>query len=176
MADPDAAVEPTRLRQVMARWPTGVSVVTARHQGRDYGMTVNAFLSVALDPPIILVSLSTAADTTPVVRADGRFAVSLLAAGQSALSERFARAVEPEAKFAGAPVARTPGGLARLEGALATLEARVRTELTVADHVLFFGDVTYADLGADGLPLVFHRRDYLVPEGTERLRTLPPKD
>ena len=75
----------------MSRWATGVSVVTARDGSADAGLTVNAFLSVSLHPPTVLVSLTQDADTTPVIERTGPFAVNFLAADQRALSERFAR-------------------------------------------------------------------------------------
>ena len=162
------------LREVQSLWPTGVSVVTARHQGRDHGMTVNAFVSISLEPPVILVSLGTAADTTPAVRASGRFAVSLLSARQRPVSESFARSDEPETKFAGVAVRRTPGGLAVLDGSLATLEARVSSEMVVHDHVLFLGEVLAAQIAEPALPLVFHRRRYLEADGPDRLRVPGP--
>ncbi|HXQ79552.1 MAG TPA: flavin reductase family protein, partial [Thermoplasmata archaeon] len=83
-------VDGSEFRNVMARWATGVSVVTARDGPLDAGLTVNAFLSVSLAPPSVLVSLTEDSDTTPVIERTGLFAVNFLAADQRALSERFA--------------------------------------------------------------------------------------
>ena len=166
-------VEPTRLRATMARWPTGVSVVTARSGETDAGLTVNAFLSIALRPPTVLISLTADADTTPVVRASGAFVVNVLAHDQRELSERFARTIPPAEKFAGLRFHRDPGGAAVLDGGTAALSCRVVEEHRVADHLLFVAEVVGVELGRDVAPLLFFRSGYA--EAAEALRlTLPP--
>ncbi len=77
-APPPAPVDGAEFRNLMARWATGVSVVTARDGALDAGLTVNALLSVSLAPPSVLVSLTEDADTTPVIERTGLFAVNLL--------------------------------------------------------------------------------------------------
>lgn len=167
------AVDPARFRSVMARWPTGVSVVTARSGDADAGLTVNAFLSVALRPPTVLISLTADADTTPVVRASGAFVVNVLAHDQRELSERFARTIPPPEKFEGLHFHRDPAGAAVLDGATAALSCRVVEEHRVADHVLFVAEVVGVEPGRDVAPLLFFRSDYA--EAKEELRlTLPP--
>ncbi|MCI4325572.1 MAG: flavin reductase family protein [Thermoplasmata archaeon] len=163
-------VDPMAFRRLMGRWPTGVSVVTTREGERDYGLTVNAFLSVSLTPPTILVSLGHEADSAEPLRRAGRFAVNVLAHDQRAVSERFARAVPPEEKFRGLPVHRGRSGLALLDGAIATLEATVAKAVEAGDHTLFLGTVDRLDLGADSTPLLFLRGQYAEASGPELLR------
>ena len=141
------AVDPIAFRRLMARWPTGVAVVTTRSEGADHGLTVNALLSVSLSPPTLLISLGAEADSTPAVERSGRFAASFLSSGQRALSERFARTLPSSEKFRDLAVDRTPAGLAVLPGALARLECRVRSVLPSTDHRLILGDVEWLDLG-----------------------------
>lgn len=166
---PHSAVGSTEFRELMARWLTGVSVVTARDGPVDAGLTVNAFLSVSLLPPSVLVSLTLDADTTPVIQRTGQFAVNFLAANQRPLSERFARVIPPAEKFIGVAVHRGRSGVALLDGTLGALECRVVSSVPSYDHVLFIGEVTHQEFGRDGPPLVFFRSAYAEVEGTDRL-------
>jgi len=156
-------------RELMARWATGVSVVTARDGPLDAGLTVNAFLSVSLHPPSVLISLTEDADTTPVIERTGVFAVNVLAADQRPLSERFAQPIPPAEKFAGIPVHRGPTGLALLDGTLGAIECRVASVQPAYDHILFVGEVVHEDPGRDAPPLLFFRSAYAESEEGDRL-------
>ena len=160
-------------RRTISRWATGVAVVTASEGPRDAGLTVNAMLSVSLAPPLLLVSLTHDADTTPVLERTRMFGVSLLNASQRALSERFARAVTSEEKFAGVAVHRGSTGVPLLDGALATFECELEQRVEVADHHLLVGRVVAAEAGRDGTPLLFYRSRYADATGTDGLK-LPP--
>jgi 3-hydroxy-9,10-secoandrosta-1,3,5(10)-triene-9,17-dione monooxygenase reductase component len=162
-------VTPDEFRRLMARWLTGVSVVTARDGTTDAGLTVNAFLSVSLAPPAVLVSLTLDADTTPVIERTGRFAVNFLAADQRELSERFARASPPAEKFRGLSVHRGRTGVALLDQTLGAIECRVVSSVPAYDHVLFVGEVVHEEFGRDAPPLVYFRSSYGEAEGTDRL-------
>ena len=169
------AVDPTSFRRLMGRWPTGVSVVTTRDGERDFGLTVNAFLSVSLAPPTILVSLGHEADSTAVVRQAGRFAVNVLSQEQRALSERFARTGGPEEKFRGLAVHRGLSGCALLDGTVASLEATVSKSVEVGDHTLFLGAVDRLEVGPEMAPLVFLRGQYAEGAGPDLLRLPRPR-
>jgi flavin reductase (DIM6/NTAB) family NADH-FMN oxidoreductase RutF len=173
VADPEGR----RLRRLMAQWATGVSVVTTRADGLDFGLTVNAFLSVSLAPPVVLVSLGTVADTTPVVQRTRRFGISILAHDQQALSERFAQTVPPAEKFRGLAVRRGRTGVALLPDTLGTLECDLRQELPVADHILCLGTVVAAEVGRETEPLLFFRSRYAARDAADHLRlpTSPPR-
>jgi flavin reductase (DIM6/NTAB) family NADH-FMN oxidoreductase RutF len=168
-------IEPARFRALMARWATGVSVVTARHEGSDSGLTVNSLVSVTLTPPTVLVSLTTDADTLPVAEASGHFGVSFLAADQRELSDRFARTIDRSEKFAGIAVHRGPAGSALLDGHVGGLECRVVGRTPVHDHVLLLGEVVHAEPGRDAPPLVFVRSGYAHAEANDLLRLPPPR-
>ena len=164
-------------RAFMGRWATGVSVVTARDAAGDAGLTVNAFLSVALAPPSVLVSLQEDADTLPTIERSRAFAVNVLAADQEALSERFARPVPGPAKFAGVPVHRGATGAALLDGTLGALECRLVRLLPAFDHRLALGEVVRVEPGGAGPPLLFFRSGYssAEPDGRLRLGRPPPR-
>ncbi len=157
-------------RRAMARWATGVSVVTARGPDGDAGLTVNAMLSVSLEPPSLLVSLHRDVDTLPVVERSRAFAVNLLSHRQQELSERFARAVPSEEKFRGLPVHRGVTGAPLLDGTLGTVECRLVSATPAFDHRLLVGEVVRIELGADEAPLLFFRSGYASREADERLR------
>jgi len=164
-----APVDAAEFRALMGRWPTGISVVTARDGNRDAGLTVNAFLSVSLNPPSVLVSLTLDADTTPVIERVGFFAVNFLAADQRPLSERFARTIAPSEKFDGVPVHRGVTGVALLDGTLGAVECRVASHVPSYDHILFVGEVVRSERGRDAPPLLFFRSAYAEAEGSDRL-------
>ena len=77
-------------RSALSRWASGVTIVTSAAGGRIHGMTVSAFASVSLDPPLVLVCADRTSDTLAVIEASGVFAANVLSAGQQALSNRFA--------------------------------------------------------------------------------------
>jgi flavin reductase (DIM6/NTAB) family NADH-FMN oxidoreductase RutF len=160
-------------RRLMARWATGVSVLTARDGDVDGGLTVNAFLSVSLSPPAVLVSLMRDVDTLSLIEHSRRFAVSFLAADQRSLSERFARMIPLAEKFRGVAFHRGVSGLALLDGTLGALECQVASLTPTYDHVLAVGEVVHQELGREAPPLVFFRSTYAEPEGPDRLRFLP---
>lgn len=167
-ASPDPG--PAAFRGLMARWATGVAVVTAREGSVDAGLTVNALLSVALAPPSLLISLTRDADTTPVIERTGAFAVNFLAADQRSLSERFAQAVPPADKFRDLPLHRGATGAALLDGALGAAECRVAAWTPRYDHVLILGEVVRQELGRDTAPLLFFRSGYAEASGPAELR------
>ena len=170
-----ALPEPDRFRAVMGRFATGVSVVTARWEDAEGGMTVNALLSVSLDPPSVLVSLGAAADTTPLVERSGRFGVSLLAAEQMELSERFASRIPSSEKFRGVACHRSPSGIPLLDDTLGTMECEVVEAHPFATHLVFLGRVTHLEEGSDEDPLVFWGSHYATRTGPRTLRLPDPR-
>jgi flavin reductase (DIM6/NTAB) family NADH-FMN oxidoreductase RutF len=168
-----SSVDPVEFRHWMARWPTGVSVVTAHHDGADYGMTVNAFLSVTLDPATVLICLTHDADTTQPILRSGRFAVNELAFDQKEWADRFAQASTPAVKFAGLPVERGEHQLPRLADTIGSLSCRVvEPTVTVGDHRIILGRVEALLRGRDVPPLLFVRRGYAISDG-DRSELLP---
>ena len=157
-------VSPDRFRLVMGHFVTGVSVVTAFDGERPAGITVNALSSVSLEPPLVMIALDRRRFITPIVRSAGRYAVSVLAEEQQALSDCFAgAAVSPgRDEFCGA--AWSPGrtGLPLLDGAIATLECTTVQTFSAGDHDLFIGrvDALGSESGHGG-PLLHFRRQYL---------------
>jgi flavin reductase (DIM6/NTAB) family NADH-FMN oxidoreductase RutF len=143
-------------RRTLGMFATGVTVLTTRQGETVHGMTANAFMSVSLKPPLVLVSIDRRARMSNMLHEGTRFAINVLEAGQAVLSDHFARrAVEgtPEPRFE--LVHDTP----LVEGALAHLVTRVVRSYWGGDHSLFLGQVEYARYG-EGEPLLFHGGRY----------------
>jgi flavin reductase (DIM6/NTAB) family NADH-FMN oxidoreductase RutF len=170
---PDPLVGGHSFRELMARWATGVAVVTARDASGDAGLTVNALFSVSLTPPSLLISLTQDADTTPVIHRSGSFAVNFLAEDQQPLSERFALALAPAEKFKDLTVHRERTGAPLLDGTLGAAECRVVAWTPRYDHVLILGEVVHQEVGKDGPPLLFFRSGYGQPESRDRNHRSP---
>jgi flavin reductase (DIM6/NTAB) family NADH-FMN oxidoreductase RutF len=146
----------------MRRHPAGVAVVTVDLDGERLGTTVSSFMSVALEPPLVAVSVSRQAALHELLRAAGGFAVSVLAADQAALAQHFARGVPPIAMWHGISVQDGSRG-PLLDGAVGWLECAVERELEAGDHTLFLGRVERAEPGADGPPLMRLGGEYGTP-------------
>lgn len=174
VAEAEEEIDPSRFRRLMSRWATGVSIVTARDGEVDFGLTVNAFLSVSLSPPTVLVSITHDTDTAPIIDRSGRFGITVLAADQKALSERFARTIPPDEKFHGLKVRRGRTGVALFDGGLAFLECRTTTKWTAGDHGLYLGEVESMEEGRDATPLLFYRSRYARSDKVDEVTLAPP--
>jgi flavin reductase (DIM6/NTAB) family NADH-FMN oxidoreductase RutF len=144
------------LRSTLGMFTTGVTVITTLKGEQVHGMTANAFMSVSLDPPLVLVSIDRRTKMCGLLYEGSHYGVSVLCETQSALSDRFAgRAGEgvPEPRFD--LVRETP----LVDGALAHFVARVERSYWGGDHSLFLGRVEYARQHA-GTPLLFHGGRY----------------
>lgn len=137
-------VEPKALRQAFSTFPTGVTIVTARAaDGTPVGFTANSFTSVSLDPPLLLVCPGRYLSSFPVFEACERFAVNVLAEGQEALSDRFAR-------FAGDRFAqvgwRDEAGMPPVfDGVAAHFLCSTHRVVPAGDHVVLMGEVKAFD-------------------------------
>jgi 3-hydroxy-9,10-secoandrosta-1,3,5(10)-triene-9,17-dione monooxygenase reductase component len=140
-------------RGCVGEFATGVTVVTAEHDGMPAGMTLNAFTSVSLDPLLVLVSLAQGSRTLYVVRESGRFAVSVLRREQRDEAVAFATAGLP---FPVEYTTRTADGYLVVRGAAATQHCELSELVSAGDHELALGLVTGITHNG-GEPLIFHR-------------------
>jgi flavin reductase (DIM6/NTAB) family NADH-FMN oxidoreductase RutF len=144
------------LRRMLGMFATGVTVITTLKGEQVHGMTANAFMSVSLEPPLVLISVDRRTKMCNILHEGMHYGVSVLCETQSALSDRFAgRQGEnlPEPRFS--VVHETP----LVDGALAHFVARVEKSYWGGDHSLFLGRVEYARQNA-GTPLLFHGGRY----------------
>jgi flavin reductase (DIM6/NTAB) family NADH-FMN oxidoreductase RutF len=140
-------------RQVMGHFATGVTIVTARGSAGVAGLTVNAFSSVSLDPPLVLVCIDLRSNTLLTMRESGAFAVNILSEQQEDLARCFATSSEERYRyFCHARYGVAATGSPILEGALGFVDARIVAEYPGGDHAIFVGEVVA--LGADGQMLL----------------------
>lgn len=148
------------LRTLMRRLPSGVAVVTVDANGQQLGLTVGSLVTLSLDPPLVGFAIRRDAALHELLREAGAFAVSLLAGGQDAVAQHFARGVPPIAMWHG--VASEPGasGAPLLAGAVGWIECALREEVAIGTHTLFVCDVLRVEPGVDAPALVRVRGDY----------------
>ena len=136
------AIEKDFFRQVLGQFATGVTVVTTNHKGSISGLTVNAFCSVSLDPPLVLVCVDVTSNTLPLIRASKNFAVNILTKEQEYLSRCFATpSIERYENFCHAEYTTAATGAPILTDTLAFIDTRVVAEYPGGDHIIFLGQV-----------------------------------
>jgi 3-hydroxy-9,10-secoandrosta-1,3,5(10)-triene-9,17-dione monooxygenase reductase component len=157
MSNAAASVDPTRFREVIGNFATGVTIVTAHGPDGPAGLTTNAVTSLSLDPLLILVCFDNTSRTLPVVRETGRFAVNMLRAGNEELATLFASKRVQSEKFE-AVTHNVAHGVPVLDDALAWIVCDVHDLFPGGDHTIGVGAVTAAGVADDaGEPLVFFR-------------------
>lgn len=154
-----STIDAATFRNALGRFPSGVTVVTVRgDDGRDYGMTVSAFSSLSLRPPLVLVCIGDDATIAGAVANAGHFAVSVLSQDQEALARRFADSDAD--RFAGTAVTRGGTGLALLDGAAAHLVCAIVARHRGGDHTIIVGEVLAATAVDGRRPLVYELGQY----------------
>jgi len=144
------------LRRTLGMFATGVTVITTRESDQVHGMTANAFMSVSLEPPLVLISVDRRTKMCSLLHEGRTYGVSVLCETQSDLSDRFAgRAGAGSAEPRFDVVHDTP----LVGGALAHFVAGVTRSYWGGDHSLFLGRVEYARY-SEGTPLLFHGGRY----------------
>jgi len=156
------SLDPEKLRHAMRAWTTGVAIVTATHEGQQYGMTVNSFTSISLEPPLISVTLKQLTHTHDLVVKSGMFAMTILAAEQKELSDRFAgKLPNVTDRFEGVQTERLSSVDAPVfKNGMAYLHCRVVSSMPVGENTLFVAELTAAHGEGEGNPLVYHNREY----------------
>jgi flavin reductase (DIM6/NTAB) family NADH-FMN oxidoreductase RutF len=155
-------LSPTEFRKSMGCFATGVTIITLDLEGEVHGMTANAFASVSLDPPLLLVCVDHSARTHAHMHAKKRFGINILAEHQRKISEYYARPVHIHGhaeEEAGARFDRTAQGTPILHGALAYLECNMQSAQDAGDHTIFIAEVEDVVV-RQGDPLLFFRGKY----------------
>ena len=145
-------------RTVLSRFASGITVITARSaDGAPHGMTVSAFSSLSLDPPLVLVCIGNEATMAPLLADAAAFGVNILGDTQEALSRRFAGKLED--RFAGIGYTEGQLGAPILDDVLAWMQCRIVARHPAGDHVILVGQVEQAGV-RDGNPLLYFRGGY----------------
>ena len=152
------SIDADSFRAALGRFASGVTVVTTRDEKeRDHGMTVSAFCSASLQPPLVLACIGHDASMHGVMLHAEHFGVSILAAGQEQLARRFAD--QRSDRFEGVGYTRGQLGVALIDDALAHLECVVVDRYEAGDHTIVVGRVESAALHR-GRPLAYYRGGY----------------
>ena len=158
---PDGApriVDPRVMRDVLGNFASGVTVLTAATDDGPLGFTCQSFSSLSLDPPLVAFAPARTSQTWPRLREIGRFCVNVLAEGQDAVSQNFARSRAD--RFAGVSWTPSPHGSPVLDDVVAWIDGELWAEYDGGDHTIVVARVL--DLGAhpERRPLLFHRGAY----------------
>jgi flavin reductase (DIM6/NTAB) family NADH-FMN oxidoreductase RutF len=143
-------------RSVMGLFATGVTVISYVADGQPAGMTANAFMSVSMEPPLVLVSVRKQSRFNDAVKAGVLYGVNFLAESQQALSAHFGGKRDEALRV---PFIEK-NGIPLLEGSLAHIVARTAAVHQAGDHLLYIGEIEYLQLGEQRKPLVFFSGKY----------------
>lgn len=148
-------MEDRLFRDAMGKFATGVTVITTEFENTPHGMTANAFMSVSLDPKLVVVSIGHKARFLEKIKTSQKFAVNILADTQKEYSKIFAGQIKENIDITFDVLA----GLPVLPGALAQVSCEVVSEYVEGDHTLFIGRVLDIQL-EEGNPLLFFGGQY----------------
>lgn len=151
-------IDPQHLRLVMGQFATGVTVITTQDKdGVPYGLTANAFMSLSLNPPLVLISVDKSAQCYSCFEESKVFTVNILSETQEEISRRFAtKGIE---KFAGLEWSKGCNGAAILGGTIGHIECKVVQSHDGGDHTIVVGEVADA-VASVGRPLLFFHGKY----------------
>ena len=149
-------------RQALGAFATGVTVITTRGEDHLFGMTANAFSSLSLDPPLVLVCVISGTTGAQVIEANGRFAVNILGSHQEPISRYFASKDRPRGleAFDEIPHSTAATGSPIIDGAAGYLDCTLHAAHEAGDHVIFVGEVVALAHTPDVEPLVYHGGRY----------------
>lgn len=162
-------IEQRAFRDSLGQFGTGVAVVASRTAtGEPVGFAAQSFSALSLDPPLVLFCPAKTSRTWPHIAATRHFAISVLAADQRAISHRFAG--QGDDKFAGVAWTPADNGAPTIDGALTYFACSLERVEDGGDHHIVIGRVIeVGENNADAAPLLFHRGEYLTPQGSLNL-------
>jgi flavin reductase (DIM6/NTAB) family NADH-FMN oxidoreductase RutF len=143
-------------RNAMGKFATGVTIITTELDGEVHGMTANAFMSVSLNPRLVVISIGEKAKMLNKINESGKFAVNILGEDQKKVSMQFAGQIKEEQveiEF------ERLGELPVIKNSLANISCKIYSQQVAGDHTLFIGEVTGIVL-REGTPLTFFEGKY----------------
>lgn len=152
------SIDEAQFRRVLGHFASGVTVVTACHAGVCHGITVSAFCSLSLDPPLVLICIDRRSGSHQLLELAQVFAVNILADDGEYVSRHFAS--RDANKFATIAHHFGETGAPLLDQALATLECRLVNQYPGGDHTIFVAEVLAADTRDNAGPLLYYRGGY----------------
>jgi flavin reductase (DIM6/NTAB) family NADH-FMN oxidoreductase RutF len=158
------SVDPQALRDTMRLWASGVSVVTTADGDLRGGLTVSAFNSLSLQPPMVLICLHKDSNSIPLIDSSGIFAVSFLNADQQVISDRFAGRIplaEGEDRFTGVSTHLAVTGAPIIADAIAWVDCKVASKHDGSTHWIYIGEVQATGKNpSNPAPLLYFDRAY----------------
>ncbi|MFJ7664058.1 flavin reductase family protein [Lysinibacillus sp. NPDC097162] len=148
-------MEDRLFRNAMGKFATGVTVITTNVNGTIHGMTANAFMSVSLDPKLVVISIGEKASMLEHIKQSGTFIVNILSAQQQELSMLFAGQIKEKRNVNFSDLQGAP----TIDGAIAQISCEVASTYVEGDHTLFIGSVKNIQL-EEGEPLLFFNGRY----------------
>lgn len=153
-------VSEAEFKSALSRFATGVTVLTTCDGDQPAGLTVNAFASISLHPPLVMVSIDTRSHLHDLTQRTGYFAVNILGAHQHDVSRRFAgQTADRDHRFAGTTYHAGLTGAPLLDEAIAHVECRLVAVYPGGDHSIFLGSVEAVD-SLPGDPMIYYRSRY----------------
>jgi 3-hydroxy-9,10-secoandrosta-1,3,5(10)-triene-9,17-dione monooxygenase reductase component len=145
-------------RRLLSRFASGIAIITARDGERDVGMTLSAFCSVSLSPPLVLVCVDHNASMHELLLDHPTLGISIMACEHETQCRRFADTNETQ-RFEGVPFTRGDSGVPLLDDAMAHLECQLVHHCEAGDHTIFIAEVQRGAM-RDGQPLLYYRGQY----------------
>ena len=153
-------VNADEFKKALQLWASGVTVVTTKSERLGIlGMTATSFTSVSLDPPLILVCISAAAETGEGIQDSQYFAVNILTADQELVSNQFAGGCSMENRFAEISWEEGNTGVPVLNDSLASIECKVIQQVRAGTHWILVGEVQHK-ICRPGFPLLYFKSGY----------------
>ncbi|MFF9542518.1 flavin reductase family protein [Streptomyces albidoflavus] len=159
--DSGQALDPDEFRRAMSEFASGVTVVTALHEGEPFGFVCQSFASVSLEPPLVMFCAGRTSRSWPRIRAAGRFAVNVLGENQQPLCESFGS--RRGRKFEDVPWAPSSWGTPSLAGVLMRVHADVEQVVPAGDHDVVVGRVLATERLSESRPMIFFRGGFSLP-------------
>lgn len=152
------AIDAQELRRVMGHFATGVTVITTKDKsGAPNGLTANAFMSLSLEPPLVIISVDKKATCYPCFELENGFTVNFLSEDQEEISRRFA--TKGADKFADLKWRPGANGAALIEGVLGSVECKINECYDGGDHTIVVGEILSVAANGDR-PLLFFKGKY----------------
>lgn len=155
------SIDSQSFKEALSQFASGVTVVTTHLDGRNFGLTVSAFTSLSLDPPLVLVCLDRRLQTHKVIEKSKIFAVNILGEHQLEFGKRFA-GLRPEVmdRFEGLECAKAVTGSPILPECLGWIDCSLWRVYEGGDHSIFVGEVLASSAVGLVPPLLYHNRDW----------------
>ncbi len=149
-----------QFKHTMRQWASGVTIATMQADGFAHGLTVSGFLSLSLEPPLVLVSIGQELYSHDLLGKSRAFAVNILHANQKDLSDKFAGRWGDVDRFSGVTWHTETTGAPVLDDCAAWLDCRLVSSYEAGDHTIYVGEVVASNVNGDLAPLLYWDGDY----------------